>query len=219
MVRLPLSKFKPPKFEEFLLMKIASRISDIAEWALKQLPLLIVDENGNVRWREVFDYMVEHGIESDDPAVIAAVIDQFVDKIPVTDLDMVIEALPAHKKLMINGLIGSARTALSLKPDWIKELKEKREKLIVKLFFHPSLNGSRPIEILRNCPNLMNFIARYIIYKLDIDKMAELVTEWQTPKETDQEEKEEEEWEEEEEELDDLDLLLEDDEDEEEKEL
>jgi len=206
---MPLKRFKPPSFEEFLLNKIANRISDLAAWALDRLPLLIVDEHGNVRWREVFDYMVEHGIESDDPAVIASVIEQFADKITVADVDKVIESLPATKKLLINGIIGSAKTALALKPDWIKELKEKREKLIIKLFFHPSLDGSKPIEILRNCPNLMHLLAKYIIYKLNIDEMAELVTEWSTTKEETPEEakKEEESEEEEEEEEDELDLL------------
>jgi len=201
---MPLRRLKPPSFEEFLLNKIATRIGYIAEWAINQLPLLIVDENGNIRWREVFDYMVENGIETDDPAVIAQVIDKFADRLTAADLDRAIDSLPASKKLLINGLIGSARTALTLKPDWIKELKEKREKLVMKLFFHPCSDGSKPIEILRNCPNLMQFLSKYILYKLKIEEMAELVTEWETPKE---EKKEREEEEEEDIDLEDFDLL------------
>ena len=141
----------------------------IADYAVQNLPFLIFDQDGNVRWEEAFEKLKEI---NEDPAKvsneeIAQALEGLAEGFKTEMLDEVITNLPDWKVRIAVGMgIGASKTLLKMNKRWVKELQQKREKLILTILQHETTLQS--YELLKDKPNLTRFITDYVLLKLGV---------------------------------------------------
>jgi len=159
--------------ENGIVRRIANRVIAnarlIADYAVENLPSLIIDDAGNVVWPEAFDALIQRVPNPEEMTVedVADVLEDMSDRLDMEQLDETIRRIPDWKvKLAVAGGLAAAKTILKLEPEWTRELSEKREKLILQLLQHPST--ARAYALLKDRPHLLKFITDYVLLKLGV---------------------------------------------------
>jgi len=136
------------------------------DFAINNLPRLIVDENGRVVNEKAFKLLVSR---TSDPTIedVVEVLEETVDGVDPSVLDDAIRKIEDWKvKLAIAGGLAAAKTMLRMNPSWYRELREKREEIILELLKHPDLHHA--YELLKDRPKLVKFITDYVLLKLGV---------------------------------------------------
>jgi hypothetical protein len=166
-------KEEQPRPEEIrLAVQLANFINRITEFALQQLPYLVVDENGQVLWKEAFDYLKEISEKKDitEFDVLDAIEKNLQDGSEVKFIMDLDNWIMTKASLAVRGLIATAlataQTILRMNPNVVEELKEKREELLLA-FLEKSPN-KLTYEILKSRPKIMKLITTYVLSKLKV---------------------------------------------------
>ena len=146
----------------------------IADYAVQNLPFLIFDQDGNIRWEEAFEKLKE--INRDPAAVtneeIAQALESLAGGFKTEMLDELIANLPDWKIRVAVGMgMGAAKTLLKINKRWVKELQQKREKLVLTMLQHPQTIQS--YELLKDKPYLTKFVTDYVLYRLGVPLVKE----------------------------------------------
>ena len=146
----------------------------IADYAVANLPRLLVDDKGNVVWPEAFNLLLEklraEGREEPTLADVADVLEQLADRLDPAQVFDALRRIPDWKvKLAISGGMAAAKTILRVNPEWRRELVEKREELVLAMLANPGL--SQAYLILKDRPNLLRFVTDCVLIALGVEQV------------------------------------------------
>lgn len=156
-------------------------IQRVISYCIQKLPTLIINDKGEVVWTEAFDSLQQKvaqrtrqpANEVEEDAMlqieIADTVESLINGISISKVDDSIKKLPFYLRFAIGAGTATAKTLLSMDPSKKEELSEKGQDLILKMMqSSKDMNTIKAYELLRTRPNTLDYITRYLFWKLSI---------------------------------------------------